>query len=72
MNAQFDYSGRVHTFRVSIGPRSDGKIGPPVEVIVEGPEPRQCVARRRTRWRVAYDHVDAEHNCLVYRVIEVL
>jgi hypothetical protein len=72
MNAQFDYDGRVHTFRVSIGPRPDGKIGPPVEVIVEGPELRQRATRRRTRWRVAYDRVDAEHHRLVYRVIEVL
>jgi hypothetical protein len=72
MNAQFDYDGRVHTFRVSIGPRPDGKIGPPVEVIVEGPEQRQCAPRRLTRWRVAYDRVDAEHDRLVYRVIEVL
>jgi hypothetical protein len=72
MNAQFDYDGRVHTFRVSIGPRPDGKIGPPAEVIVEGPEQRQCAPRRRSRWRVAYDRVDAEHDRLLYRVIEVL
>jgi hypothetical protein len=48
------------------------RSGPPVEVIVEGLEPRQCAPRRRTRWRVAYDRVDAEHDRLVCRVIEVL
>jgi hypothetical protein len=35
MCAQFDYDGRIHTFQVSIGPRPDGKIGPPPEVIVD-------------------------------------
>jgi hypothetical protein len=74
MNAQFDYGGRIHTFKVSIAPRAYGKIGPPLEVIVDGPEPQRCVPRRgkRERWRLAYEGVDAEHDRLSYRVIEVL
>jgi hypothetical protein len=39
MNAQFNYDGRIHTFRVSIGPRPNGKIGPPTEVVVDRQDP---------------------------------
>jgi hypothetical protein len=58
---------------VPIDPRPDGKIGPPTGVIV-GAEPCDRALRRRrpTRWRVAYEGVDAEHDRLIYRVIEAL
>jgi hypothetical protein len=74
MNAQFNHNGRTHTFRVSLAPRPDGKIGPPLEVIVDGPDPGEpdLPLRRRERWRLVYDGVDAEHDRLNYRVIEVL
>jgi hypothetical protein len=74
MHAQFDHNGRIHTFRVSLAPRPDGKIGPPMEVIVDGAEPRGGALRRRKRerWRLAYDGVDREHDRLVYRLVEVL
>ena len=73
MNAQFDYDGRTHTFQVSLGPRPDGRIGPPLEVIVDDLAPQQYAPKRKPRrWRVLYDRVDAEHDRLVYCVIEVL
>jgi hypothetical protein len=74
MNAQFDYDGRTHTFRVSLAPRPDGKIGPPLEVIVDSAELRDSALRsgKRERWRLAYEGVDAEHDRLNYRVIEAL
>jgi hypothetical protein len=74
MNAQFDHNGRVHTLKVSLAPRPDGRIGPPLDVIVDDPEPRHRTirSRRRDRYRVVYDHVDAEHDRLIYHVVEVL
>jgi hypothetical protein len=73
VNAQFDYDGQTHTFQVSLGPRPDGRIGPPLEVIVDDLAPRQDASQRSSRrWRVMYDRVDAEHDRLVYCVIEVL
>ena len=73
MNAQFAYDGRIHTFQVSIGLRPDGRIGPPLEVVVAGTEAGQyAIQRKHTRWRVVYDRVDSEHDRLVYRVVEVL
>jgi hypothetical protein len=74
MNAQFNYGGRIHTFQVPIGPRPDGTIGPPTEVIVDGSETGDSTLRRRKRerWRLAYDGVDPEHDRLNYRVNEVL
>jgi hypothetical protein len=72
MNAQFDYGGRVHTFRVSLGPRPDCKIGPPIDVIVDACDQHDCRPRRPARWRVAYEGVDPEYDRLCCRVIEVL
>jgi hypothetical protein len=74
MNAQFDHNRRIHSFKVSLGPRPDGRIGPPLEVIVDDPEPRHRTVRSRRpgRCRVVYDHVDPEHDRLIYRVIEIL
>jgi hypothetical protein len=58
---------------LSLVPRSDGKIGPPVELIVDDQEPGHSnMLPRRTRWRVTYDRFDAKHDRLIYRVIEVL
>jgi hypothetical protein len=45
MNTRFDYDGRIYTLRVSIGPRSDGTIGPPLEVIVDAPDPGDLTVR---------------------------
>jgi hypothetical protein len=74
MHAQFDHHGRIHMFRVSLAPRPDGRIGPPLEVIVDGPDPRGSTirCRKRERWRVAYKGVDPKCDRLIYRVIEVL
>jgi hypothetical protein len=53
---------------------SVGRIGPPLQLIVDGEELRQRTIRScwRDRYRVVYDHVDAEHDCLIYRVVAVL
>ena len=49
MNAQFDYDGGTHTFQVSLGPRPDGRIGPPLEVIVDDLAPQQYAPKRKPR-----------------------
>jgi hypothetical protein len=73
MNAEFHHNGRVHTFQVSLGARPDGRIGPPIEVIIDDPAPPGYAGKRKlTSWRVAYDHVDAKHDRLIYRVVEAL
>jgi hypothetical protein len=50
------------------------RSAPPLEVIVDGLDPgdRTFRRRKRERWRLAYDGVDAEHDRLNYRVIEAL
>jgi hypothetical protein len=72
MNAQFDHNSRVHIFQVSLAARPDGRIGPPQEVIMDDPEPhhRTTRSRRCELLQVVYDHVDAEHGRLIYRVVE--
>jgi hypothetical protein len=62
-----DYEGRTHNFRVPIGPRPDGKIGPPTEVVIYGSDARDRIIGRGgpARWRVVYERFDAEHNRLI-------
>ena len=48
MNAEFHRNGRVHIFQVSLGARPDGRISPPIEVIVDDLESHHTGSRWAT------------------------
>lgn len=69
MNAEFTTGKHVVNFQVGLVMRTDQTAGPPLRLAISA---RKCNKSPVLVYDLAYDHVDAERDVAVYRVLEVV
>jgi hypothetical protein len=69
LNAEFTVGKNVVAFQVGLAMREDMTVGPPLRLAISA---RKCNKSPVLVYALAYDHVDAEREVAVYRVLEVV